>query len=204
MKKVVIVEKVKNIRDGIKILIHRFSKLDCQETFSDLTSLKQNLNKVNPDILLLQLELKDCSIVEEIGILRSLKPELIIVLLTLNEENELIFDAMLNGASAYVHKNAPASKLVKVLEDASEKKIMINSLIARKIEKYIKENRINGYMDGNDLKLLQKVTEGYNLLAIENSLKINSEQIKEIFWKITEQLFLRNIKNFEKLNKQPT
>ena len=82
MKKVVIVEKVKNIRDGIKILINRFSKLDCQETFGDLVDLRKNIDQINPDILLIQLEIKDCSILDEVRELRTIKPNLKIVLLT--------------------------------------------------------------------------------------------------------------------------
>ena len=201
MKKVVIVEKVKNIRDGIKILINRFSKLDCQETFGDLIDLRKNIDQINPDILLIQLELKDCSILEEVRELRTIKPNLKIVLLTLNEENDLVFEALLNGAAAYVHKNAPASKLVKVLEDASEKKMTINSLVARRIEKYIKENKLNIKLEENDMLLLQKVTEGYNLLAIEKSLKISTDNIKETFWKIFEEVFLFRSRSLLGINK---
>ena len=199
--KVVIVEKVKNIRDGIKILINRFSKLECQETFGDILNLRENINEINPDILLLQLELNDYSILKEVRQLRSTRPNLKIVLLTLNDENELVFEALLNGAAAYVHKNAPASKLVKVLEDASEKKMTINSLVARRIEKYIIENKLEYKIKKSDMLLLQKVTEGYNLLAIEKSLKIDPDTIKESFWNIFEQVFFLRKENLVGIHK---
>ncbi len=202
MHKVVIVEKVKNIRNGIKILINQFSRLECNYTYGDLKTFKEEIETTKPDILLLQLELKNCCIVEEIRNLRSNNPNLIIVLLTLNEENDLVFDALLNGASTYVHKNSTASKLVKVLEDASENKMTINSLIARKTNRYIKDNKLTKKLTEENLLLLQKVTEGYSLLAIEKSLKISCDRIKEIFWKIFEQLFLMG-NNFEKLNNYP-
>jgi DNA-binding NarL/FixJ family response regulator len=195
MKKVVIVEKVKNIRDGIKILINRFSDLICEESFDSFESLHENINQIDADILLVQSELKGNSFINKIKDLKTSYPDLAIVLLTLNEENEIIYDALANGAASYVHKNAPAQKLVRVLEDAANRKITINSIVARRTEKYIRENKLEGLFEQKELLLLQKVTEGNNIPAIEKSLKVDGEDIKKDFWKIFERIFDINTNN---------
>lgn len=194
MNKVAIIEKNLNIRNGIKILINRFSQLECKYTFSELSHLKEKFEEINPDIILLELETKNKETINEINHLKSLFPNLIIILLILNEESELIFEALLNGATTYVHKNAPAVKMVKVLEDATDKKMTINTIIARKIEKYICERNVENLLEGRELLLLKKITEGNSLLAIEKTYNITHEEIKASFWNIFNQLFWHRLK----------
>ncbi|MCB9205983.1 MAG: response regulator transcription factor [Ignavibacteriales bacterium] len=189
MKKIVIVEKIKNIREGIKILINRFSDYDCSYTFENLNDFKEEIDNIKPNVLLIDLEHKGISVIDEIKQLKLRNPELLIVMLTMNEENEKIFDALSNGAIAYIHKNAPSQKLMKLLEDVVAGKTIINSLIARKTIKFISDKKINGSYQKEELKLLQKVTEGNNLFAIEKSLKMSIDEIKINFRRIFEKLF---------------
>ena len=188
MKKVVIVEKVKTIREGIRILINRFSELECVETFDNFTDFKNKINKLEVDILLMDLQCDSNSVLSEINTLKLGNPNLVIIVLTLNEENEIIFDALLNGATSYIPKNSPTQKLVKVLEDAAEGKMIINSLIARKTINYIKKNQLQSSYEKKEVQLLKKVTDGNNLLAIEQSLKMSSDEIKSNFKNIYSKL----------------
>ena len=192
MKKVVIVEKVKTIREGIRILINRFSELECNETFENFSDFKNKINKLEVDILLMDLQCDCSSTLSEINTLKLGNPNLEIIVLTLNEENEIIFDALLNGATTYIHKNAPSQKLVKVLEDAAAGKMIINSLIARKTISYIKKNQLRSSYENSEVQLLKKVTDGNNLLAIEQSLKMTSDEIKINFRNIYSKLHNMN------------
>jgi len=189
MKKVVIVENIKTIREGIKIFINRFSELNCIESFSEYNQLQKDIEKINPDILLIDLHCKNIQILDEIRKLKNNYPHIIIIVLTMNEENDLLFDALSNGASAYIHKNAPSQKLIRILNEAANGKLSINSLIARRTIKYITENKIASLYHSKELNLLNKVIEGNNILAIEKSLDMSSDEIKTNFNYIYQKLF---------------
>lgn len=190
MKKVVIVENIKTIREGIKILVNRFSNFNCKESFEDFNDFKEVAPELKPDILLIDFQHKGIKIIDEIRELKFNYPNLIIILLIMNEENELIFDALCNGATTYVHKNTPPQKLVKVIEDAVEGMIVVNSFIARKTLKLIKDKKKSVIYDRKEITLLLKITEGNNLLAIEQTLKISCNDIKLIFGEIYKKLFV--------------
>lgn len=194
MKNVVIVEKIKTIREGIKILINRFSNFDCDDTFESLNLFNRFVHTLKPNILLVDLEYKDLSVIDNIKKLKRDFPELIIIVLIMNEENEIIFDSLLNGASAYVHKNSPSQKLVKVLEDAANGKMVVNSIIARKTIEYIKTYMRGENYLATELKLLEMVTEGNSLFAISKSVNMNVDEIKVCFRNIYIALFNHNIK----------
>lgn len=189
MKKVVIVENIKTIREGIKILINRFSNFECVHSFQSIEEYYSNLNLIETDILLIDFQHNGIAIIDEIRKLKRINAQMVIVLLIMNEENELIFDALANGATAYVHKNTPAQKLVKVIEDAVEGMITVNSFISRKTLNYIYEKNIAGIYDKKEIKLLTKITEGNNTFAIEKSLKMSCEEIKTAFRMIYEKTF---------------
>ncbi len=189
MKKVVIVENIKTIREGIKILINRFSKFECDHSFQNFHEYFEKFNPIETDILLIDFQQKEIVIIDEIRRLKIINPQIVIVLLIMNEENELIFEALANGATAYVHKNTPAQKLVKVIEEAAEGMITVNSFISRKTLSYINEKKIIGIYDRKEIKLLTKITEGNNTFAIEKSLKMSCAEIKIAFKLIYEKTF---------------
>ena len=198
MNSVIIIEKVKYIREGMKILINRFSQHSCEHTFTDIESFLNQTKPLNPDLLLLQLESNKTKLLSNLRLLKRKYPSLKVILLTMNEENELLYDALSNGAVAYVHKNAPHQRIIKVLEDASQKKVVINSVVARKTEKFIRENKLDSFFKDNEINYLKKVTEGNNLPAIEQSMKVDIEEIKRSFWNVFERLFDFNNRDFVK------
>lgn len=189
MKKVVIVENIRTIREGIKILINRFSKFECEYSFESFDEYYGNSKLIETDILLIDFQHKGISIIDEIRKIKTDNPHVVIVLLIMNEENELIFDALANGATTYVHKNTPAQKLVKVIEDADEGMITVNSFISRKTLNYINEKKIAAIYDRKEIKLLTKITEGNNTFAIEKSLKMSCDEIRSAFKRIYEKTF---------------
>jgi len=189
MKKVVIVENIKTIREGIKILINRFSNFECINSYQNFDEYYTNFNLIETDILLIDFQNNGKTIIDEIRRLKTMNSQMVIVLLIMNEENELIFDALANGATTYIHKNTPAQKLVKIIEDAVEGMITVNSFISRKTLNYIYEKKIAGIYDRKELKLLTKITEGNNTFAIEKSLKMSCDEIKTAFKMIYEKTF---------------
>lgn len=189
MKTVVIVEDVKNIREGLKTLIDTSPSLKCIATFENFKSFEEKINGLNTDIILIDLGLPDISGVDGIKKIKEISENFVIVVLTVHEENERIFDALSVGASGYLVKNSPPEKIINILEDAAEGKVLMSSYIARKTIDYLKRNRSLKKLDQNEYTILTKITEGNSLVAIENSLKISSTEIKTNFKNIYDKLF---------------
>jgi len=189
MKKVVIVEKVKNIREGIRILINRFSNLECVGTYEHFKNFLEEIEIVQPEILLLDFDDKNQNILGNIRELKLNYPGINIILLTMNEENDKIFDALSHGAIAYVHKTSPTQRLIKTIDDTALKRISINSVIARKAINHIEKNNLTSNFNVIERELLKMVTEGNNLPSIEKQFKMEVDMIKEHYWNIIEKIF---------------
>ena len=188
MKKLVVVENIKTIREGLKIFIDRFSDFECSHSFDSFEGLKKQIDVIKPDIILADLNMKGVSSVTEIREIKTRFPHIVIILLTMNEEEDKLFKAMLNGASAYLNKNSPSNRLIKTLKEISAGKIQLNSLIARRTISYINEKNLTQNYQEIEIELLNKVIEGNNLLAIAKSLGVSRDQIKIMFYNIYQKI----------------
>ncbi|MBK8943992.1 MAG: response regulator transcription factor [Ignavibacteriae bacterium] len=189
MKKVAIVEDVKNIREGLKTLIDASELFKCVGTFENFEKFEKNIKILNPNIILIDLDLPGISGIEGIKKLRQISEKFIIIILTLHEENDRIFDALSAGANNYLVKNTPSEKIINIMEDAANGKVLMSSYIARKTIEYFKKRNSLKKLEPSEINILKKITEGNSLVAIENSLKLSSSEIKSNFKNIYDKLF---------------
>lgn len=188
MKNVIIVEDVKNIREGLRTLIDSSTSFRCADTFENFESFESKFDKNNPHIILIDIDLPGISGIEGIKKIKRISQNNIIIVLTVHEENERVFEAISVGASNYLVKNTPADKMINILEDAADGKVLMSSFIARKtMECFKKKNSLNK-LNSNEVDILKKITEGNSLIAIENSLQISSTEIKSNFKRIYDKL----------------
>ena len=116
MLNVVVVEDNDAIRDGLKILIEGTEGYACVGAFADCESMLKQIKKLTPDVMLMDLAMPGMGGIEGIKKVKAILPELTILVLTIYEENDRIFDALVAGASGYLIKKTPPSKLLGLIK----------------------------------------------------------------------------------------
>ena len=181
MTNIVIVEDVKTIREGIKTLIDVSDGLNCIGSFEKFEDFIDTHHEKMPDVLLVDLNLPGISGIDGIKKLNKISQNCTIIVLTVYEENDKIFDALSAGASCYLVKNTPPAKMIKIIKDAAKGFVPMNSFIARKTFDSFSNYKKLSDLDKNELNILQKLVEGNSLKAIEEVLKINMPEIRSHF-----------------------
>ncbi|PJA98494.1 MAG: DNA-binding response regulator [Ignavibacteriales bacterium CG_4_9_14_3_um_filter_30_11] len=198
MIKVVVVEDDNEIREGLRILIDGTDGYSCINTYSECTSMLKNIEKNNPDILLMDIGLPGMNGIEGIKKVKVILPEITILVLTIYEENELVFDALCAGASGYLIKKTPPSKLLEAIKEASNGGSPMSSHIARKvIESFQKKgknlDKKNEYvLTKREKEILGGLVEGNNFKAIADSLFISVETVRFHFRNIYKKLHVHS------------
>jgi len=118
-----LLELVNNERD----LVCPHSFTSCEETLLFMESGK------HPDIMLLDIGLPGMSGLEGIGKFKQLSPVTQIIIITVHDESEVIFQAICAGAAGYLLKNAPPEKIIDAIHDVQNGGSPINAQIARKV-----------------------------------------------------------------------
>jgi DNA-binding NarL/FixJ family response regulator len=198
MIKVIVVDDSETIREGLKTLINRTEGYSCIGSFAECSSMLNEIRKLNPDVLLIDFSLPKEESLKGIKEAKSILPALTILILTVYEENEHIFEALLAGASGYLVKKTPSKKLIKGINDALLGGTYMSSSVAFKVIKYFNQKKIktlNG--EGNVLAkleedILNKLTDGYNFKAIADSLGLSLETLQSNYKSIYEKLHVHS------------
>jgi DNA-binding NarL/FixJ family response regulator len=198
MINVVVVEDNESIREGLKILINGTEGFRCSETFSECETMLKYITRLKPDVLLMDLGLTGMSGVEGIKMVKEVLPHITILVLTVYEENDLIFDALCAGASGYLVKKTPPSKLLEAINDAYHGGAPMSSNIARKVIDYFQQNKIHPYhkdtytLTPREKEILSGLVDGLNFKAIADSLFISLDTVRFHFRNIYKKLHVHS------------
>jgi len=178
--KVIVVEDNDTIREGLKILIDGTKGYSCLAAFPDCELLLRSFKNLNPDILLIDIGLPGMNGIEGIKKVKSISPELTILVLTVYEENDLIFNALCAGASGYIVKKTPFFKLLNAIKEAHHGYTPMSSKIAGKVIKLFSvKNGKSGKVELSvrEKEILTRLVEGSSVKAIADSLTITMDTL---------------------------
>jgi DNA-binding NarL/FixJ family response regulator len=133
--RVVIFEDNESLRLGLYQLVNSREEYQCVGAFKDCLNLIQNIKDTNPDIVLMDIQMPGIDGIEAVRILRDKYPNLKILMQTIFEDNEKIFQSILAGASGYILKNTSGDRILDSLKEVYVGGAPISPSIAAKVLK---------------------------------------------------------------------
>lgn len=115
--RIAIIEDERELREGLQSLINLTPNLSCVKSFGTMETALREIRDDEVDLVLTDIGLPKISGIEGTQILREKFPELPIVILTVHEENEKIFQALCAGASGYLLKNTPPRQIIEAINE---------------------------------------------------------------------------------------
>ncbi|MBN1637837.1 MAG: response regulator transcription factor [Ignavibacteriales bacterium] len=198
MIKVIIVEDNAPIREGLCTLISGTPDFSCVGTFSDCETLLQDIKKIKFDIILMDIGLPGMNGIEGTKKIKEIYPDANILVLTIYEDNDIIFDALCSGASGYLVKKTSPSKLLESIAEAYQGGSPMSSHIARKvIDLFKKKYSTNVHTDNYNLserekEVLELLSKGNNYSEIGNQLFICLDTVRHHIRNIYKKLHVHS------------
>jgi DNA-binding NarL/FixJ family response regulator len=100
--------------------------------FENCTRVVEHVRDLKPDVILMDIEMPGISGVEAVKIIKKNFPDIIIVMQTVFEDDDKVFDAICNGASGYLLKDTPPARLMESIVEAYQGGAPMSPSIARK------------------------------------------------------------------------
>lgn len=199
-KRILLVEDDDLLRLGLKTIIETKNEYSVE---ADTASGKQAIRLFDsnrPDIVLLDLMLPDISGIDVLRHIKRVAPEIPVVVLTSQEENELLFEALEWGANSYVLKGSGPEELFLGMHYALQDVMFISPKLARLIvEAYLFVNRQRKAMPPlNDLtsrerEIVKLIIDGKKSKEIADALFISLKTVHKHRSNILEKLGLSNL-----------
>src|SRR5437016_1467077 len=131
--RVAIIEDKRAIREGLALLIGATHGYRCAGTYDSVEQGRRGLVGAPADVLLLDIHLPGMPGSEGVRLLRDEHPALQVLMLTVYDEEEKIFESICNGACGYLLKKTPPAKLLEALSDAYNGGSPMSPEVARKV-----------------------------------------------------------------------
>lgn len=190
--KVSIIEDRREIREGLSTLINFTDGFSCVGSFRSMEEALERIKHNVPDVVLSDIGLPGMDGIEGVGILKERYPHLTILMLSVYDDNERIFDALCAGATGYLLKKTPPAKLIESLKDAAAGGAPMSPEVARKVITIFREYRppekVEYDLTPHEIRLLKLLVEGhsYKTAAAELNVSVNtiSFHLKSIYEKL--------------------
>ncbi|HEY6505059.1 MAG TPA: response regulator transcription factor [Chitinophagaceae bacterium] len=194
--RVAIFEDNKLVRDALEAILNGTPGYCCCGVYADAQLLSPRIKSSAPDVVLMDIELPGMSGIEATRIIAQGFPDVKVLIQTVFNDSEKIFQALSAGASGYVLKNDPPSKQIESIHEVFNGGAPMSSSIAKKVFQFFThKNVILVIPESNDHQLSERekeilllMVEGHNYKTIAEMAFISYETVRTHVKKIYRKL----------------
>jgi DNA-binding NarL/FixJ family response regulator len=172
--RVALVEDNDDLRMSMKSLLKRSARLRVVADYSDAESALADLVQQKPDVVLMDVKLPKMDGVECVRLLKNLLPTVLIIMLTIHDDNDSLFNSVLAGADGFLLKDTVPSRLVEAIEEVCQGGSPMTPQIARRI---VQRFRKTGSEPAGVENLTPREREVLEQLALGNRYKEISDKL---------------------------
>lgn len=180
--KTAVVEDIRNIREGLTTLINFTDGFRCAGSYRSMEEAIPRIRREVPDVLLSDIGLPGMNGIEGVRILKEQFPQMTVLMLTVYEDDERIFDALCAGASGYLLKRTSPAKIIENIREAVSGGAPMSPEVAMRVIKLFREirppERVDYDLTPHENRLLKLIVEGHNYTTAAEELGVSYNTIK--------------------------
>ncbi len=193
--RVCLVEDDERIRDGLAVMIGGTEGFRCAGCYGSAEEALEQLPAQKPDVVLMDINLPRMSGVECVSKLKEKLPGVVILMLTVYEDSDQIFQALIHGAAGYLVKRTSPARLLEAIADAHQGGSPMSPGIARKVVQYF--HRLgtsrpeSDRLSPREQEVLECLAKGFLYKEIAGELSIGIETVRSHLTSIYRKLHVR-------------
>jgi len=199
MKKTItvsIVDDEADLRKHIASYLDAAGIIRCVSAYASAEEALKQLPQDKPDVILMDINLGEMDGIECVRRLTVVMPDALVLMLTVFEDTDQIFNALAAGASGYLLKRLSPKKLVEAIEEVCAGGSPMSAPIARKVVKSFKATPARGDGAGDlsprEHAVLDGLAEGLAYKQIADQLGVSIHTVRNYIRRIYEKLHVRS------------
>ncbi len=191
-----IVDDEKELRESIETFIDGSPGFRCVSAYHSAETALKHLPQDRPDVVLMDIHLTGMSGIECVERLKTMIPEIQVMMLTVYEDTDQIFKALSAGASGYMLKRSTPAKLLEAIKELNEGGSPMSSSIARKVvalfqrSGQIRDEKTN--LSPREQMVLESMAKGLTYKQSADQLGISIDTIRTYVRRIYEKLHVQS------------
>jgi len=189
---VVIIEDMRDVREGLSALINGTTGFRCTGAYRTMEEALAQIAPARTDVILTDIGLPGMSGIDGIRALRERMPAVPILALTVYDSDDQVFRALCAGASGYLLKNTPPARLLDSLKEVAAGGAPMSPEVARRVLRLFREFQppvqASYHLTPQELELLKLLVDGHHKKTAATALGISvntvSFHLKHIYEKL--------------------
>lgn len=190
--KVLIADDHTAVRTGLVNILQAESDMIIVGEACDGHEAVKKAKDLKPDILLMDIFMPHFSGLEACGSLRNDLPECKILMLTVSESEEDLFQALRLGAHGYLLKSASVSEIVDAVRKITAGEAMLSVKMITKLVSELRMNASEPKLSTREVEVLKLLGEGLTNTEIGERLFISESTVRTYIHRLLDKLQLRN------------
>ena len=191
----------KNIRESISLLLSTSPELEVVGSFAHVLDCVEDVKDCKPDIILMDIEMPAMTGIEAVKAIKKEFPNIQVLMQTVFEDDDRVFDSICAGASGYILKNYLNTKLIESIQELQYGGSPMSPSIARKVmsklqlhANTIRPEKAPEYrLTPREKEVLACVVNGLSYKMIADQLNISYETVRSHIKKIYEKLHVASL-----------
>jgi DNA-binding NarL/FixJ family response regulator len=187
-----VIEDQRDLREGLAALIGGTSGYRCTGAFCSMEEALAGINQRPPKVALVDLGLPGMSGIEGIRALKARFPELLVLVLTIYDDDDRIFDAICAGACGYLLKKTAPARLLESIREAVDGGAPMSPEVARRVIDLFRDIRPPAHADyhltPHETRLLKLLVDGHNYKSAAEALHVSVNTISFHMRRVYEKL----------------
>jgi len=196
---VAIVEDSTPVRESLKKILEGTPDLDCVAVCASGEEALKKLPSVRPDVVLMDIGLPKMSGVECVKMLVQAVPNVLVVMLTVHDDDEPIFNSLAAGACGYLHKPLRAEELIAAINEVCAGGSPMTSNIARKVVRAFGSKQstqvkslVFPELTDRERTVLEYLARGYIYKEIADKMEVSWHTVHTHIRHVYEKLHVRS------------
>jgi DNA-binding NarL/FixJ family response regulator len=199
--RIAIFDDNKNIRESIIMLLKTVAGFEVVGSFSHVLDCVEDVKDCKPDIVLMDIEMPGMTGIEAVKSIKKEFPHVQVLMQTVFEDDDRVFDSICAGASGYILKNYLNTKLIESITELQYGGSPMSPSVARKvlskmqqIPQHVRPEEAPDYqLTPREKEVLTCLVNGQSYKMIAADLNISYETVRSHVKKIYEKLHVASL-----------
>lgn len=185
--------------ESLELLINQSEDMLCAGTFENCMQIQHQVKALNPQVILMDIDMPGVNGIEGLKIIRREFPDVMIIMQTVFEDEEKIFEAVRSGAHGYFLKKTPPAKLMEGIRDVMEGGAPMTPSVAKKVLEVFQNQSAPRSTQSprfdltpRELEILSHLVKGASYKMIASECGISWHTVNSHFKKIYEKLHVHS------------
>jgi DNA-binding NarL/FixJ family response regulator len=195
MTTISIIEDQQDMRESLAEILGKSPGLRCVGAHATGEEGLRDIPKENPDVVLMDINLPGMSGIQCVARLKKIMPKTQVVMLTVYDDGDVIFDSLRAGANGYLLKNMPREEMVQAVQQVQAGGAPMSLQIARKVINHFHTTKPAPDLEqltSRELEILRLLAKGHMYKEIADHLAISMSTVRTHVTAVYEKLHVHS------------